>query len=220
MPAETKSSYLSERQHRDAWAAARLASDRGQQFDAAITIHWALAGGPGDGNWATRQKHLRDLLRLWIERRGGRGTWACLWVNEAAPGSKDVHSHAAVHLPAGIEFHELETYLRGQLNAPNDANVLKVDPCKNHEHGWPGWMRYITKAVHPALFDKLEVPPYRSFRQPQGPIHGKRLILSRSIGPAARRLATLKRLRKAPSASRVHSPIAGVIAPAASPGDR
>ena len=192
--------YLAERHYRAAWAAANLAANRGQQFDAAFHIHWSLAGGPGGGTWQDRQKRLLEHLGLWIERRGG--PWVCLWVNEAHLQGKETHLHALIHVPPAISYGDLESYLRAQLNAPHDPTVLVFTRCADYLRGWRGGVTYLTKTVPPELWEKLQVPIglRKKARESSGPIRGKRMGMSRSIGPAAQRWAALRPSRTAAGA--------------------
>jgi hypothetical protein len=122
----------------------------------------------------------------------------CLWVNEAHVQGKETHLHALIHVPPAISYGELESYLRNQLNAPHEPRVLVVTRCADYPRGWQGGVTYLTKGVAPELWDKLEVPVglRKKARESLGPIRGKRMGMSRSIGPAARRWAALRPSRK------------------------
>lgn len=189
--------HLTERHFRAAHAAAELAAEQGHQFDVAVHVHWSQAGGPGGGTWRERQNCLLERLGLWVERRGG--PWVCLWVNEAHLLAKETHLHALIHVPPSISYDELEGYLRQQLNAPHDPKVLVVTRCADYPRGWRGGVTYLTKGVPPELWDKLKIPTglRKKARESLGPIRGKRMGMSRSIGPAARRWAALRAPTKA-----------------------
>jgi hypothetical protein len=83
-------------------------------------------------------------------------------------------------------MHELDLVLRGWLASPYDE-MLDLDRTGRHKRGIAGWVRYMTKAVAPGYRDKLGVPNHPRFRQPQGPVIGRRAFVSRLVGPFARR---------------------------------
>lgn len=139
----------------------------------AVTIHWASAGGPGGGTARQRQKRLFISLRKWLYRRGVEFT--VVWTVETRPGAKDIHVHAAIHLPDCRDpfdtksrsfIQSFEAYVRRQL-ASDYKQVLVVKPVRDD-----GWLGYITKTLE--QLDTLS------------PIKGKRCGVSRQLDRAAR----------------------------------
>src|SRR5262245_35914695 len=84
------------------------------------------------------------------------------------------------------------------LDAPHDPKVLVVTRCADYPRGWRGGVTYLTKGVPTELWDKLKIPIglRKKARESLGPVRGKRMGMSRSIGPAARRWAAMSAPRK------------------------
>lgn len=151
----------------------------------AVTIHWALAGGPGDGNSRARQSRLFVRLSHWLWNRNA--PWAAIWVREAGKSGKDVHTHIAMHLPRHIPVADLEAYLRAALQT-DEPNVLDVQRCADRQRGFVGWRRYMLKALEPDLQTKYGIPRNAQFGGAhQGAVFGKRAGSTLAIGPTARR---------------------------------
>lgn len=187
MNKKKKTPWITKRQAKGIIYAADFADWIGTPLNTAVTIHWALAGGPGLGNWRERQKRLFENLRHWLSRRGEE--WIAVWTVEAGPCGKDVHLHLVMHLPSEIEENELREYLLEQLNV-EDARVLDVQPIWSQvKNGWDvaglkGWLRYILKGVDPEHYDTFGIS--KKHRNTQGMVFGKRCGMTQNISPAAR----------------------------------
>lgn len=167
--------------------AAEFATWVGIPLNTTVTIHWALAGGPGKGNWSARQARLFEHIRHWLNRRGGE--WAAVWTIEAGEKGKDVHVHFAMHLPSEIEENELRSYLLSQLQAEVN-NVLEVRPVQYWDgDGWikgglKGWLRYMLKGLDPKHYDTFSIS--KKHHNTQGNVFGKRCGMTQNIGLSAR----------------------------------
>jgi hypothetical protein len=150
-------------------------------FNVAFTIHWACAGGPGNGNARDRISYFQQLLRKWFQRHGHELT--AYRVFEAGRLGKDIHTHGALHLPDDIEMADLEAYMRQILKADEDR-VLNLTPITNGN--W--WRNYCCKDV-PDDFARrgLRLPKSVRDKADRGLVTGKRVAFTQNIGPTARR---------------------------------
>lgn len=178
MNTKKQNNFLSGRQADNLIAAWNHAEYYGFEFNYAITIHYALAGGPGDGTPQKRQARIFERLRKWLQRKGTDLYHIYVW--EAGPFGKDVHSHCAIHIPHHINFGDFRRYLLKLLN-PDDQSVLKIKPIRDN-----GWRRYMLKGISPDLRDKYGMPDNDKYRTSQGIVTGKRSGVSQSLGPKAR----------------------------------
>lgn len=166
--------------------AAEFAAWLGIPLNTTVTIHWALAGGPGHGNWRERQARLFEHIRHWLNRRGSE--WAAVWTVEAGREGKDVHVHFVMHLPPEIEENELRCYLLSQLQAEVNS-VIKVKPVQSWDEdswmkgGLKGWLSYMLKGVDPMHYDTFNIT--KKNRNTQGIVFGKRCGMTQNVGLSA-----------------------------------
>lgn len=171
--------FITVAQRDEALAALMFAEHIGLPINAAVTIHWALAGG--SGTWRERQNRILDLLRRWLAHHGGTRI-PYIWAAEQTPNGKDVHTHIAIHLPGSLTLAQLDQYLRSLLQA-DDPHVLEVDDPAKHRFGPAGWITYICKALPRG---QLHLVP-RPFRQRSGTVIGPRFGVAHCIGRKARK---------------------------------
>lgn len=174
------SAFITKRQVDNFIEATTHAQHYGMPLNVAATVHWAVAGGPGGGDWRERRKRLFINARHWFMRR--QAPWAAAWTVEAGTLGKDVHTHLAFHLPAYISLADVEAYFRKELGDV-EARVLDMKPVGPPLY-LPGWRRYMLKGMNPDLWDAYGVPS--RIRQSQGIVTGQRCGVSRTIDAAAR----------------------------------
>jgi len=173
--------YLSLRDRRAIENATSFAPQVGLPLTCAITVHWANADGPCTGDWRTKFEYTVLLSKRWMRRNSA--TWAATAVHEQGSSKEAPHTHLAVHVSPALAA-KFEAYLSRLLDGRFER-VVWVRPIKPPA-GAPGWARYQTKAIHSRYFDKVSPPVRMADRNKvQGPIFGRRIYISRSIGEAA-----------------------------------
>jgi len=159
------------------------ASDLGQEPNLHMVIQWRHA--PSNRPIPERQQRLLNLIGQWVKRRTNR---PAVWLYAREVGKlKGEHLHLCIYVPDKLRV-PLEAQVRHwlEIEASPEAvavSAVRADPIR------PGDMRHTLKSYLLKEGDERVRATWvlERHRPTGGVVQGKRLKVSHSIGPAARK---------------------------------
>ena len=185
--ANSQTEYVPRRSAEGAFHARRFAGDVGVAFTAMVTVSWSHIGAEPRELYDLHKTLRARFKRAWKYRQRSTALPELHMIETIESPEGDFHAHALVNVLLGEREWVLQTLISrmskitGQ-EVPEDAiQILDV------QHSGTV-LKYMLKGVSPAYADYFHMRTLA-----QGTVHGRRVSVSRSLGPTARRRARWRR---------------------------
>jgi hypothetical protein len=189
-----RSSAINRTQAQSAIAANAYATASGRPLNLTLDIHWQWTG------FANRNRRLAvakllESQRHWLNHRSM--SHYHITVRENPPGLWGEHCHLLVHVPVRLQssfVQHVRKFLRCnrcyQKSAMRWKSAYSFGKLAYLLKGATAPARALVIAQFDSSFERFAFISCTSSKTHQGVINGKRILISQTLGPAARRMGT------------------------------
>ena len=185
-----KRRYIGRKTAENAFHGRRYLEGQGQHYNQLLTINWSMAVKSEEGIERLHRAFRQRLLRAWRYRSQKTGGGPLHYLDVMENPEEGFHAHTALSIP-GTELLWLENtvmkIIKKLVDAQIDDGMVDIRPITTAGSTF----KYLLKGTSPAYESYFHMRT-----MDQGLIAGRRVSMSRSMGPTARERAGWKRARR------------------------